>query len=204
MAKIEKLLEGYKRFRADHFDGNKTLYEKLYKEGQSPKTLVIACSDSRVDPAIITDADPGDIFAIRNVANLVPPYAKDAGYHGVSAALEFAVCILKVENIVILGHSHCAGVHALRHPESLKDSDFIGPWVHIGDPAKQRLGTIANDLECQHACEREVIKLSLENLQTFPWIQDRVRDGSLTLHGWYFDIEDGVLYQHDPETGKFA
>ena len=208
MAKIQKLIEGYKRFYQKYFLSNTRLYEELDKVGQSPKTLVIACSDSRVDPSIISDADPGDIFVIRNVANLVPPYEKDdKGFHGVSAALEFAARILQVENIVILGHSKCAGVQTLLHPESVEDSDFIGHWVDIGQSAKekacQQIGTYEPHDFLQHACEKEVILLSLKNLMTFPWIQERVEAGSLTLHGWYFRISDGCLQQYNAKTESF-
>lgn len=207
MAKIEKLIEGYQRFYKKYFTSNDTLYQTL-KEGQSPKTLIIACSDSRVDPSIISDADPGDIFVIRNVANLVPPYAPhDEGLHGVSAALEFAVRVLQVENIVVLGHSKCAGVHTLLHPESIDASDFIGKWVSVGEEAKTNAyqKALQNEKEdsLNPTCEKEVILLSLKNLMTFPWIKERVNSDSLTLHGWYFPIDDGCLHQYNPETGEF-
>jgi carbonic anhydrase len=208
VAEIQKLIDGYRRFHKKYFLSDTTLYEELDKVGQSPKTLVLACSDSRVDPSIISDADPGDIFVVRNVANLVPPYEKDdKGFHGVSAALEFAVRILKVENIVILGHSKCAGVHTLLNPEAVEDSDFIGHWVDIGQPAKEKacdfVGSCVESDALQHACEKEVILLSLKNLMTFPWIQERVGAGSLTLHGWYFRISDGGLQHFNPKTGVF-
>ncbi len=208
MAKIQKLIEGYRRFHQKYFLSNSSLYEELDKVGQSPKTLVIACSDSRVDPSIISDADPGDIFVIRNVANLVPPYEKDdKGFHGVSAALEFAVRILQVENIVILGHSKCNGVQTLLHPERVEDSDFIGHWVEIGQSAKEKAYQHVEGHDdqtlLQHTCEKEVILLSLNNLLTFPWIQERVAAGLLTLHGWYFRLSDGCLQQYNGESGEF-
>jgi carbonic anhydrase len=205
MAKIEKLIEGYRRFYKKYFKSNDTLYKTL-KDGQSPKTLIIACSDSRVDPSIISDADPGDIFVIRNVANLVPPYEPhDDGLHGVSAALEFAVRVLQVENIVILGHSKCAGVHTLLHPETLETSDFIGKWVSVGEEAKAKAHQkVSNDKESLNpTCEKEVILLSLKNLMTFPWIKEKTDAGALTLHGWYFPIDNGCLQQYNPSTEAF-
>lgn len=208
MAEIQKLIDGYRRFHKKYFLSDTTLYEALDKIGQSPKTLVLACSDSRVDPSIISDADPGDIFVVRNVANLVPPYEKDdKGFHGVSAALEFAVRILKVENIVILGHSKCAGVHTLLNPKTVEDSDFIGHWVDIGQPAKEKACSLVGSCDesdaLQHACEKEVVLLSLKNLMTFPWIQERVAEGVLTLHGWYFRISDGILQYYNSKTCVF-
>lgn len=208
MAKIEKLIEGYQRFYKKYFGSNDTLYQTLEQKGQSPKTLIIACSDARVDPSIISDADPGDIFVIRNVANLVPPYQPgDEGLHGVSAALEFAVRILNVENIVVLGHSKCTGVNTLLHPESLGSSDFIGRWVSIGEEAKtkayEKSKAPQTGEHLNHTCEKEVILLSLKNLMTFPWIKDQVNSGTLTLHGWYFPIHDGCLHHYNPETKEF-
>ena len=208
MAKIEKLLEGYQRFYKKYFSSNDTLYQTLEQKGQSPKTLIVACSDSRVDPSIISDADPGDIFVIRNVANLVPPYEPDdKGLHGVSAALEFAVRVLNVENIVVLGHSKCAGVNTLLHPESIETSDFIGQWVSIGEEAKakahEKTKVSKTENILNQVCEKEVILLSLKNLMTFPWIKDRIDAGTLTLHGWYFPIHNGCLHQYDAETKEF-
>lgn len=207
MAKIEELLEGYKEFYHEYFESGDPLYQHLTEIGQFPKTLIIACSDSRVDPSIITNAEPGDIFVIRNVANLVPPYETDeTTYHGVSAALEFAVCMLEVECIVVLGHSHCAGIKALLNSDKMHDTDFIKNWVNIGQKAKEKL--LSNHPEkstdeLQDHCEQEGILLSLENLLTFPWIKSRTEAGTLKLHGWYFTIENGHLNQYDPEAKTF-
>lgn len=207
MANIKKLLEGYQRFYKKYFVSDDSLYRTLSRSGQSPKTLIISCSDSRVDPSIISDADPGDIFVIRNVANLIPPYEpSDHGLHGVSAALEFAVRILKVENIVVMGHSKCAGVQTLLHPESLESCEFVGQWVHVGQPAKTKAMARChenNQYSLVHECEKEVILLSLEHLKNFPWIKERVEAGNLSLYGWYFDINDGCLYQYDPQKRLF-
>ena len=207
MAEVKRLIEGYKEFYKNYYLSGSTLYESLTKDGQSPKTLVIACSDSRVDPSIITNAEPGDIFVIRNVANMVPPFIDgNTGIHGVSAALEFAVCILQVKHVVVLGHSHCAGVGALLDRESVRQRDFIGKWVDIGQTAKER--TLANNpgkepKDLQHECERECILHSLDNLLTFPWLKKRVEEKSLKLHGWYFSIGNGELEEYDPTVSKF-
>ncbi len=210
MAGINKLIEGYKNFHTEYFRNDKSLYKRLKEIGQAPKTLVIACSDSRVDPGIITKSGPGDIFVVRNVANLVPPYTKKENrtLHGVSAALEFGVRILEVENIIILGHSHCAGVRAMFNPKSVPlETDFIGEWVKIATPAKKRATTKYDTDEHQqqllHHCERETILLSLDNLLTFPWIKERVIDKKLQIHGWYFSLGDGSLKYYDQETGNF-
>lgn len=192
MAEITKLLKGYREFYQQHFVDDTSLFEQL-RSGQSPKTLIITCSDSRVSPLTITAANPGDVFVIRNVANLVPPYQpKPDSLHGVSAALEFGVCHLQVEHIVVMGHSGCGGIQALREgigaPEG-QDFSFIAPWVNIAAGACHT--------HSQSECEQEAIKISLRNLITFPWIASRIAQGKLKLHGWYFRIEDGKLLSFD-------
>lgn len=206
MAEIAKLLDGYKQFHAQYFNSDNKLYTELHK-GQSPKTLVIACSDSRVDPAILTSADPGDIFVIRNVANLVPPYEKDdKGHHGVSAALEFAVCVLGISNIVVLGHSNCAGIKALVDNTGIHQTDFIERWMDVAEPARDAAFKVKesgeSNEEAHHICEKEAITFSLKNLQTFPWIKAKIDSGDLRLHGWYFMLSDGSLqsYNHEKHT----
>ncbi|PCI38154.1 MAG: carbonic anhydrase [Thiotrichales bacterium] len=206
MSNIEDLTEGYRKFYKKYFVSDDKLYRELAK-GQAPKTLVIACSDSRVDPAIIMNAKPGDIFSIRNVANLVPPYkSNDPGLHGVSAALEFGVCILKVENIVILGHSNCAGIKALLGGNNIEQTDFIHNWVEIALTAKNKVvsnSTQDTEQTLQHNCEQESILLSLNNLMTFPWIKEKVATGELTLHGWYFSLHNGQLHACNPGKDFF-
>lgn len=208
MAKVEVLIKGYREFYKKYFLSGKTLYKELTEVGQFPKTLVVSCSDSRVDPSIIMSAEPGDIFVIRNVANLVPPYEKDEdSLHGVSAALEFAVSVLKVENIVVMGHSNCAGISALLNSETLQHTDFIAKWVGVAAKAKEK--TLENNKGAekpvlQKCCEKESILLSLGNLLTFPWIRDKVENGSLKLHGWYFTLEDGSLQEYDPNEDGFG
>lgn len=201
------LKDGYRKFYRKYFKSGNTLYKDLVELGQSPKTLIIACSDSRVDPSIITRAHPGDIFVVRNVANLVPPYdSNHIGLHGVSASLEFAVRILEVNNIVILGHSGCAGIHTLLNPEKVKHTDFIGEWMNIAKPAKEQVLKKHRNKdfhELQHLCEEESILLSLDNLLTFPWVRSKVENKKLKLHGWYFSLEDGSLEEYNPVKSSF-
>jgi carbonic anhydrase len=202
MTDIKNLVTGFKRFRKSYFGQDQQLFGEL-KMGQSPSTLIIACSDSRVDPAIITDCEPGDLFVVRNVGNLVPPYEKGKGLHGVSTALEFAVCALKVENIVVLGHSQCGGIRALMQGTT---GEFIPGWMNIAARAKQRVLEEMPDAtpEAQLcACEEQSILVSLENLLTFPWLKARVDSGDLTLYGWYFDISTGELVGYDAKSQIF-
>jgi carbonic anhydrase len=206
MAEIKKLISGYRDFYKKYFESNDLLYKNLVEDGQSPKTLIIACSDSRVDPSILTNANPGDIFTVRNVANLVPVYdANKTGLHGVSAALEFAVCFLKVKNIVILGHSNCGGIQSLMDRVDKNKTDFIGDWMDIATKAKEK--TIAsnsgNNRCLNHECEKESIILSMENLLTFPWIKDDVTSNKLKIHGWYFTMDDGKIQNYNNDTSSF-
>ncbi|MFV2093374.1 MAG: carbonic anhydrase [Hyphomicrobiales bacterium] len=207
MGEIESLVEGYRVFYQKYFLSGDTLFRELTRTGQSPKTMIIACSDSRVDPSIIMNSEPGDIFVVRNVANLVPPFeADESGLHGVSAALEFSVRILEVKNILVLGDSDCAGIHALMHDEVIQNTDFIGKWMSVAKAAAEK--TRANnpdldDLQLQHTCEKESVLLSLGNILTFPWIKSRVENGEIKLHGWYFSMEQGHLLEFNPEKGDF-
>ncbi|ADU67071.1 carbonic anhydrase [Desulfurispirillum indicum] len=206
MKDIEGFISGFKRFQNTWLGSDKTLFDEL-REGQSPKAMLIGCSDSRVDPAILTDCLPGELFIVRNVANLVPPCRPDEGHHGVSAALEYAVCHLNVEHIIVLGHSQCGGIKGLMDGicECSKQS-FIGSWVGIAQAAKEKvLKELSHKpVEVQNqACEKAAILLSLENLLSFPWIKERVENGSLELHGWYFDLQAGTLSGLSQETGNF-
>ncbi|MET0155621.1 MAG: carbonic anhydrase [Rickettsiales bacterium] len=209
MAEIKALAAGYKKFYERYFASGDDTYRELAETGQAPKTLIVACSDSRVDPSIITDAGPGDIFVIRNVANVVPPYEKDGGLHGVSAALEFAVKILGVKHIVVLGHSRCAGVDALLDGNAEERTDFIGAWVAAALPAKEKaLAEIRGDDHDRRAlrrrCAQENVLLSLARLRTFPWIDERVASGALRLHGWYFSLRTGALSEYKPDVESFV
>lgn len=206
MNEIDSLIEGYHRFYNNYFVDDECLYCEL-ANGQHPSTLVIACSDSRVDPAVITDSKPGDLLVVRNVGNLVPPHEKGGGFHGVSAALEFAVFALEVKHIVVFGHRQCGGIKALIGA-SAKDSsydssgEFVTPWVGIAQRAIDRVNAeqphvTGKEYVC--ACEMAAVLVSLENLVTFPWIKSRVDEGKLELHGWYIDIETGALLAYNAE-----
>ncbi len=203
---IEKMLHGFRSFRDTYFSGDSELFDQL-KHGQHPRSLIIACSDSRVDPALITESDPGDLFVIRNVANLVPPYEPDTRHHGVSAALEYAVNGLQVEHIIIIGHSDCGGIHALmeRTPEK-PAGEFLDAWLDLAEPAKQAAMVLSNaSPHTRHrACEEASLVLGLENLLTFPWIRERVDAGKLALHAWYFHIAAGRLFGYDRAKGGFT
>lgn len=165
--------------------------------------MVIACADSRVDPAMIFDTAPGEMFVIRNVANLVPTYAPDGGAHATSAALEFGVRVLQVTDLIVLGHAMCGGVRALLQGTPPETADFLAPWINIARAARGKVLRCTNPEEAQEMCEHEVVKLALDNLMTFPWIAERVRSGALRLHGARFDIRSGVLEIVDA-AGQFA
>ncbi len=199
---MDDLIAGYRRFRATAWPERRRLFEDLAERGQRPQAMVIACADSRVDPAMVFDAGPGEMFVLRNVANLVPPYAPDGGCHGTSAALEFAVLGLQVRHVIVLGHGLCGGIRALLEGVPPPAGDFLGPW--IGTAARARDRVLAHPpADPQLATEYAGIELSLENLLTFPWIAERVSDGSLRLHGAHFDVRTGVLAVRQPD-GSFA
>ncbi len=200
---MKKLLEGYQRFRANVWPDQRRAFEALAKHGQSPKALVLACVDSRVDPAMIFDAAPGEMLTVRNVANLVPPYAPDAAYHGTSAALEFGVRVLEVQHVMVMGHGLCGGVKALIEGVPDNAHEFVGPWMSLARPALGRALALASPEERQRCCEYEVVKISLANLMTFPWIADRAASGKLELHGAWFNVQTGVLTMLQPD-GTFG
>jgi carbonic anhydrase len=190
---MDALLEGYRRFRADVWPTERSRYQELSIEGQSPETLVIACSDSRVDPQTIFGAVPGELFVVRNVAALVPPYEPDARYHGTSAAIEFAVRVLKVKRIVVLGHAQCGGVQALLEGAPEEAGDFVRPWLQIAEPVKAQISSDLPRDERLLYGEEAAVRLSIENLKTIPWIAEAVEAGRLTLEGYRFGIRTGVL-----------
>ena len=205
MATTENLLAGFKLFKMKYFEGDNGLYPSM-KNGQPAKTLMIACCDSRVDPAILTGCNPGDLFIVRNVANLVPHCESAGHYDGTSAALEFAVNSLNVENIIVMGHANCGGINALWEGDGDEPSQFIQSWVSIAQRAKDKVQLESNTLSPKQqlrACEQEAILVSLENLLSFPCIKERVDQGVISLHGWYFDIKDGNLLTYQPEKKKF-
>lgn len=201
-----RLVSGFRRFREKYFEPEDSPYRYLATT-QSPKTLVIGCSDSRVDPAIITSSGPGDLFVVRNVANLVPPFEKGGGHHGVSAAIEFAVVVLKVENVIIMGHRQCGGIRALVTGMHSDSESFVDRWVAIARPAHFR-ALAANpqadqDTLCQH-CELEAIKISIENLRTFPFVRQAEKERQMNVIGAYFDLEAGRLLELNESTGEFT
>jgi carbonic anhydrase len=207
MKSPDKLIEGFRRFREEHFTENDALYRQLVTEGQAPKIMVVACCDARVDPAIVLDCAPGDLFVIRNVANLVPPAeSRNSGRHGTSAALEFGVRNLGVEHIIVLGHAQCGGIRSLFSGSDAESDSYISSWMRMAEEV--HAGVLrdlpeATQQQQQMACEQRAILVSLDNLMTFPWVREQVDKGALTLHGWYFDIEHGQLLQYSPASGAF-
>lgn len=203
----DPLIDGYRRFREDDWGRERTRWESLSK-GQSPRTMVIACSDSRVDPSMIFQAAPGEMFVVRNVANLVPPFELGGGRHGVSAALEFAVTQLEVAEIMVMGHGACGGVAAAlsRSFEHARagEGGFIAHWIDLLDDARDRIiAEHGHGEAATHALELEAVKVSLANLRTFPCIPEREAAGTLRLRGSYFALADGALHLLDEATGAF-
>jgi carbonic anhydrase len=203
-----ELMNGYYEFRAGNFLEEKKRYETLAETGQKPKTMVIACCDSRSAPETIFNAHPGEMFVVRNVANLMPPYGPDDGFHSTSAALEFAVQSLKVENIIVMGHGRCGGIKAAldTNMEPLSPGDFIGKWLELLRPSAQAFGNneLMTQAERQTALEHISIRHSIENLRTFPCVSILEGKGKLTLHGAWFDISFGELWTMNTETGDFT
>lgn len=202
MSEFDDLVAGYRAFRASRYPEQVALYKEL-AQGQSPRTMVIGCCDSRVDPMTIFNARPGELFIVRNVANLVPPYQPDQHYHGTSAALEFAVTGLEVSTIVIMGHASCGGIRASLNGmyDTSNQPSFIQEWMRIVEPAREKVLRDSRQPtldSMQPALEREAIRLSLRNLMTFPFVRERVEDGRLSLHGAHFGIESGELELIDP------
>jgi len=203
-AALERLLMGFRSFRLMHYERRPERYAELVR-GQSPQVMLIACCDARVDPAIVFDTAPGELFVVRNVANLVPPREEAGAYHGTSAALEFGVCALGVGHVVVLGHAQCGGIRSLVRGAA-EAGDYIRPWMAIAAEAgREVLARLpgASEEERAAACERAAIGVSLRNLRTFPWVAERVSDGRLQLHGWYFDLAAGALLALEEETGQF-
>jgi len=185
---LKKIIEGYHQFRQKYAIGDNSIMEHLANHGQKPEIMVIACCDSRVDPALILQCDPGEIFTVRNVANVVPPYELDSGHHGTSAALEFAVCYLNIKHIIILGHSHCGGIEALMNSKNLKQNDFITRWVSLTncDIDTEEVDTVA---KC-------ALSYSYQNCLSFPWIKERLDNKLLAIHQWFFDIKEGEIFAY--------
>jgi len=208
MAQFTDLVEGYRRFRTNEWQNERQRWSEL-AEGQSPRVMVIACSDSRVEPAIIFDARPGEMFVVRNVAALAPPFETTPGRHGVSAALEFAVTQLEVEEIVVLGHGLCGGCAAAltgQFDGAISGAGhFIASWVSLLDEARDAVLAKHEKVDATAFVEMELraVQVSLQNLRTFPWVAERVAAGKLALHGCHFSINDGKLYVLDEAEGVF-
>ena len=210
MPEFAAMLDGYRRFRTSVYREQKNRFDQLAHEGQSPKLMLIACSDSRVDPAQVFDVDPGEIFVVRNVAALVPPFETTPGRHGVSAALEFAVQFLKVRQIVVMGHGRCGGCKAAlsqaMHGAEPGRGGFIADWIDMLSNARAEV-VAAHGSEgraAERAMEQAGVKVSLANLRSFPCVAELESRGRLRLRGAFFAISDGVLHLLDEASGEFA
>jgi len=210
MPAFKSLLTGYRRFRAGAYNDQRARFDALAHVGQSPKIMIVACADSRVDPTRIFDSAPGEMFVVRNVANLVPPYEADGATHGSSAAIEFAVTQLEVDYIVVLGHARCGGITASLTGKFDQAAEghgaFIGRWMANIEPARDRIraaAAISPDIDAQQALELAAIRLSLDNLRSFPFVAEREAAGMLHIQGAHFDIADGILRVLDPATDRF-
>ena len=209
MVDFEGLIEGYRRFRQEGWSRQRDRWAEL-AEGQSPKVMIIACCDSRVDPATIFDAKPGEIFVVRNIGNLVPPFEPDQNYHGVSAALEFGVTQLQVEEVIVMGHGFCGGCAAALTGQFDRaghgEGHFIAHWIDMLTPARDRIRAEHPELDraAFRAMEHEGVRISLRNLRTFPWVKEREQDGRLKLRGTFFAVSDGVLHILDEASGAFS
>ena len=199
-ASFKKILRGYSTFRKKYAHGNKSVMRYLSCYGQQPETMVIACCDSRVDPALILQCDPGDLFVVRNIANIVPPYEKDEAHHGTSAALEFGICFLEVKNLILLGHSQCGGIQALLNSDYSNQNDFITNWVSLikTDDFNYNINNKDPDDYAKVA-----LKQSRQNCITFPWINERVIKNKLIIHLWFFDIKGGQIFTYSDEQKTY-
>lgn len=208
MRDVSKFLSGFRRFQHHYLGARRSYFDHLVKEGQHPRALVLACCDSRCDPALLMDCDPGDMFVVRNVANLVPPYVQAGAFAGTTSAIAFAVHNLDIEHIIVIGHAQCGGIRALiEHKPVTSDEDqLIAKWLSIAEDARQQVLEALPDKPAEtvaQACEQAAILISLENLMSYPWIRSRVEAGGLQLLGWYFDMVQGELLQYEPEAGAF-
>jgi carbonic anhydrase len=202
----QRLIDGYNAFADGRLQKEQDRYRELAEEGQQPQIMVIGCCDSRVSPEVIFDASPGELFVVRNVANLIPPYSPDGAYHGVSAALEFGVGALRVKHIVVLGHARCGGVRAFAEDHvPLSDGDFIGRWMSLMAPAAEKIGARgdADRADYLERLEQASVVNSLDSLMTFPRLAKLIEKGKIATHGAYFGVASGDLSVLDRATGKF-
>jgi carbonic anhydrase len=195
----DNLLSGYRQFKCRYAAGNFPVMERLATEGQRPKVMIIACCDSRVDPALLLQCHPGDLFVVRNVANIIPPYELDMQHHGTSAALEYAVCYLEINDLIILGHSQCGGLHALVNEDSMLQNDFITNWVSLSG-----LKTATGSVDCIDTLAKQSLHTSFKNCLSFPWIEQRVSENTLNIHQWFLDIKKGDVYEFDTAQQVFS
>lgn len=199
---FKKIIKGYKCFKKKYASNNRSVMKHLAMNGQNPEIMIIACCDSRADPAIILQCDPGDLFVVRNVANIVPPYQQNKGYHGTSAALEFGICYLNIKHLILLGHSQCGGISALMNNKYLPSNDFIKNWVSIIN-----LPTCIGEEHFSHEdldnCAKSSLHKSYNNCITFPWIKDKIDKQELTIDLWFFNIQNGEMVAYDKEHAKF-
>ena len=198
----QQLLEGYRTFTAQRLPTEQTRYRDLSERGQSPAVMVIGCCDSRVSPEVIFDAGPGELFVVRNVANLVPPYSPDGLYHGVSAALEYGIAVLRVKHLVVLGHARCGGIQAFA--SNAPTGDFIGRWISLLAPAAASVQSERENGDYLKRLEQASLKQSLDNLKTFPFVRAASEHNTLALFGAYFDIATGELSILEQESGRFV
>lgn len=186
---FKKIVDGYQAFRDKYVHGDTSTMYDLARHGQKPQIMIVACCDSRVDPAVILQCDPGDLFVVRNVANIIPPYEKDEKHHGTSAALEFGVCFLKVEHLILLGHSQCGGIQALLDSQASSSNDFITNWVSIVKTSHVKFSSVDD-------CAKVSLQQSYQNCMTFPWIAKKVEQQELMIHLWFFDIKMGQIFKY--------
>tara|TARA_B110000881_G_C18570273_1_gene515142 strand:- start:25 stop:675 length:651 start_codon:yes stop_codon:yes gene_type:complete len=206
MDAYNQLISGYREFRTHYLKDENQEWLKVSGKKQDPKVMMVACSDSRVHPAILTRSSLGELFMVRNVANVVPPFdegSDDSEYHGTSAAIEYAIKHLQVEHIIVMGHSGCGGIGSLMMPpakEKAEEYSFIRPWMNIVKAASEfteEEKAVMNEPSRISVCEKRAILISLDNLVTFPWIKEAIKLGILQLHGWYFDIKSGNLSEYN-------
>jgi carbonic anhydrase len=191
-----KILDGYQTFREKYALGDKSVMQYLSDQGQQPRIMFVACCDSRVDPALILQCEPGDLFVVRNVANIVPPFEKDEAHHGTSAALEFGVRFLEVEHLILLGHSQCGGIQALLNTNTINQNDFISNWVSL----------IETDGSNHHDADdyaKLALQHSYENCLTFPWINEKLKQKKLIIHLWFFDIKTGQIFTYSDTKKEY-
>ncbi|MBN9287260.1 MAG: carbonate dehydratase [Gammaproteobacteria bacterium 39-13] len=194
---FKKIIQGYQAFRQKYALGDDAVMHYLAHHGQQPEIMVVACCDSRVDPALIMQCDPGDLFVVRNVANIIPPFEKDEAHHGTSAALEFGIQGLKVQHLIILGHSQCGGIHALLNQEDLSENDFINNWVSLIETNKHAHKNVDE-------FAKKALLDSYHNCMTFPWIKQKVESKELNIHLWFFNIKEGEIFTYSQTQKKYV